>query len=158
MFVGPGNPGCGMAMPMWDSRFSHIWRSEESVSYLALMCLSCFRARFRVIGSRFASGSRIPRAEQTVRRFSRGGVSFPVCRRCGCAIVSLIYILLYITNAKFSRRRDGADARRTHTRWTGTSGILFSTHQPPASPRVASSYRPWPRRPECARGHAHMVI
>ena len=36
---------------------------------------------------------RVPREEHTVRRFSRGGLSFPVCRRCGCGIS---YLLTYL--------------------------------------------------------------
>ena len=35
---------------------------------------------------------RVPREEHTVRRFSRGGLSSPVCRRCGCGIS---YLLTY---------------------------------------------------------------
>ena len=39
---------------------------------------------------------RVPREEHTVRRFSRGGLSSPVCRRCGCGISYLLTYLQYL--------------------------------------------------------------
>ena len=43
---------------------------------------------------------RVPREEHTVRRFSRGGLSSPVCRRCGCGIS---YLLTYFPHSSALR-------------------------------------------------------
>ena len=89
--VGGAAPGAG-AGGWCEKTTKKPWQGGEYVC--RAMCVSC------VGGARISPCSfprrlavRGPWEGHTVRRFSRGGLSSPVCRRCGCGIS---YLLTYL--------------------------------------------------------------